>query len=91
MTTGGYEWSNVGIDATWNKCLTQIGEGFDDGRYRQASFEATKGDCVDTITRMQNVPATTGTEIIITPVVPATQTLTFKVWPDRVPKLEGQI
>lgn len=69
MSTGHYEWSNEGIEAEWAKCLTPIGEPFDDGRYRQASYEATKGDCVDSLTRNKYVhveppvdPATTGTD-----------------------------
>jgi len=46
MTTGEYEWtlpSETEIAAL--PCLTMIGEAFDDGRYRQVSFEATTPDC----------------------------------------------
>jgi hypothetical protein len=52
MPTGGYEWALPEDQQTWTECFTAIGESFDDGRYRQASFEATKPDCRDTLVRI---------------------------------------
>jgi len=51
-SAGDYEWSN--LEEPKFKCLTKIGE-FDEGRYRQVSFEATKAECTDSIVRFQSV------------------------------------
>jgi len=83
MTTGEYEWklpSESEILAL--PCLTMLGEAFDDGRYRQVSFEATTPDCRLEMTRFKmpdgsDAPSTD------------TQTFTFTVWPEFPPTLEG--
>lgn len=51
LTTGGYEWSLPEMSEF--KCLSEAVEGFDDGRYRQRSYEASTDDCKDTIVRVQ--------------------------------------
>jgi len=75
LTTGGYEWS-IAADHTWAKCLTPVGEAFDDGRYRQVSYKATVPDCKDVLVRVQAVAAGSTEK-------PAEQIWSFSVWPDR--------
>jgi len=53
MTTGEYEWTLPSVDTI--KCFTMIGEAFDDGRYRQVSFEAVQPDCRDVLIRFGKV------------------------------------
>jgi hypothetical protein len=50
MSDGTYEW-DLPADHAWAKCLAPVGEAFDDGRYRQVSYEAVKGDCIDRLVR----------------------------------------
>jgi len=78
LTTGGYEFS-IPADHAWAKCLTPVGESFDDGRYRQVSYKATVPDCKDVLVRVQAVVAGST-------VKPAEQVWTFAVWPDRQPE-----
>jgi len=78
MTTGEYEWKlPLESEIAALPCLTMIGEAFDDGRYRQVSFEATTPNCRVEITRSRVLEET------------ETQTFTFTVWPEFPPTLEG--
>jgi hypothetical protein len=80
VTPGEYEWS-LPSDETLSeiKCLTMVGEAFDDGRYRQVSYETTTPDCKDTINRKSMADDS------------VTQTYTFTVWPDIVPPVDGTL
>jgi hypothetical protein len=55
LTSGGYEWgSPVSTEISAINCLVMIGEPFDDGRYRQVSYEAMTPDCRDELNRASN-------------------------------------
>lgn len=82
MGTGlSYEW-DLPKDHTWSKCLVPVGEGFDDGRYRQTSYEAVQPDCVDKLVR-------TSMFIPLPPAKPAQLEVTFTVWYDGEPAHDG--
>lgn len=74
MSTGGYEWSVPSADEIAAfKCLTQEGDTYDEGRYRQVYLVASSDNCVETIVR--NSLVADG----------ETQTITIKVWPEVYP------
>jgi len=61
--------------------LAPVGEAFDDGRYRQVSYEVVKSDCVDTLIRTSLVN--------VTPVV--TKEFKFTAWYDGEPPHDGTL
>jgi len=76
-----YEWTLPDIDAV--QCLTLL-ESFDDGRYRQVSFEASTPDCKYTATRYKNLQDGG---------IDDTQTDEFSVsvWPVRAAPVDGTL
>ena len=83
LPTGGYFW-DLPADHTWAKCLSPVGEAFDDGRYRQVSYKVEKCNCVDSLVRTQIAEVEGSTEI-------ATATYTFTVWPTALPEFDGRV
>lgn len=74
--TGSYKWSLPSKDSIL--CFEQIGETFDDGRYRQISFKAITVECKYELTRYL-VTSTGETDPNVSKI------MKFSVRPDRVP------
>jgi hypothetical protein len=74
VTIGEYEWSLLSEDEVKDlKCFTMVGEAYDNGQYRQVSFDTTTPDCRDEMTRHSMADDS------------VTKTYTFTVWPDHEP------
>lgn len=82
-TTGEYEW-DLPENNEWAKCLISTAKPFDDGRYRQVSYEVIKPDCKDVLVRTSTAKPAEGE-------APKTQAYSFTVWFEGEPAHDGML